>query len=101
LSGGRDFDVSSLKIDKPFVNRITIVYIGSAITVDIISISHRLGHGVVAEGAESEVQKEYLLLKDRDCIQGYVFCKPLSTYDTLAFARLYASQAGKRKTWDT
>lgn len=48
-----------------------------ALTSDIISMAHKLGHFVVAEGVEYEEQRKYLLSWDCDRIQGYLISKPL------------------------
>ena len=47
-----------------------------ALTSDIISMAHKMGHYVVAEGVEYEKQKQYLLANDCDKIQGYLIGKP-------------------------
>jgi len=52
-----------------------------AITKDIISMAHRLGHKVVAEGIEFEKQKKYLEDSDCDKIQGYLIAKSLNVLD--------------------
>jgi EAL domain-containing protein (putative c-di-GMP-specific phosphodiesterase class I) len=44
---------------------------------DIISMAHKLGHCVVAEGVEQEEQKQYLIDHQCDYIQGYLLSRPL------------------------
>lgn len=70
-----NFDI--LKIDQYFINKINNTNKDSLITRDIISIAHRLGLKTVAEGVESEIQKDYLLEYDCDKFQGYLFSKPV------------------------
>jgi EAL domain-containing protein (putative c-di-GMP-specific phosphodiesterase class I) len=48
-----------------------------AITAEIISIAHKMGHYVIAEGVEHEEQKEYLLKNGCEKIQGYLIARPL------------------------
>ena len=48
-----------------------------ALTSDIISMAHKLGHYVIAEGVEYEEQRDYLLSWGCDRIQGYLISKPL------------------------
>ena len=48
-----------------------------AITGDIISMAHKLGHFVIAEGIEHEKQRQYLKNKGCDKIQGYLISEPL------------------------
>ncbi|NCB73034.1 MAG: EAL domain-containing protein, partial [Clostridia bacterium] len=48
-----------------------------AITGDIISMAHKLGHCAIAEGVEYEEQKQYLKEHGCDKIQGYLVSRPL------------------------
>ncbi|WP_263597248.1 EAL domain-containing protein [Metabacillus idriensis] len=43
----------------------------------LIEVAHRLEMTVIAEGVETEQQKEKLRTMNCDHIQGYVFSKPL------------------------
>ncbi len=73
-----ELNVSCLKIDKYFIDKLLTLEPGEMITGDIISMAHKLGHCVVAEGVEHEKQKQYLLENDCDLMQGYLYSKPLS-----------------------
>lgn len=73
----RELKVNSLKIDKSFINKLKYLKPEQSITSDIISMAHKLGHHVVAEGVEYEVQKQYLLEHGCDMIQGYLTSIPL------------------------
>ncbi|HYE11132.1 MAG TPA: EAL domain-containing protein [Patescibacteria group bacterium] len=77
LARERELNVSCLKIDKYFIDKLLILDSQEAITGDIISMAHKLGHRVVAEGVELEVQKQYLIEHNCDLMQGYLFSKPL------------------------
>ena len=59
-----------------------------ALTGDIISIAHKLGHYTVAEGVEFEEQKRYLLDYGCDRIQGYLVGKPLDEDDAIGLLLL-------------
>lgn len=83
LSRENELHVSGLKIDKYFIDNIIEQGPDKIITGDIISMAHRLGHFVVAEGVECEEQYQYLVDKNCDFIQGYYFSKPLSEEDAL------------------
>ena len=50
-------------------------------------MAHRLGHIVVAEGVEHEKQKDYLVDKKCDLMQGYFFSKPLNENKAIDFLR--------------
>ncbi|MDD2562393.1 MAG: EAL domain-containing protein, partial [Eubacteriales bacterium] len=54
-------------------------------TSDIISMAHKLGYFVVAEGVEHESQLSRLKDFGCDWMQGYLFAKPLDEGDALAF----------------
>jgi diguanylate cyclase (GGDEF)-like protein len=81
--------VQVLKIDRKFVNGITLLGEGSSSAVEIvratISLAHSLNIMVVAEGIETEQQ--YQLLKSYGCDygQGYFIAKPLSNEDAARF----------------
>lgn len=87
LARFRELNVNSVKIDKHFISKIISKYDENLITADIISMSHRIGLTVVAEGVEEEAQKQYLEKHDCDIIQGYLFSKPLSELDAIEFLR--------------
>ena len=73
----RELNIDYLKIDKFFIDKIMVLESKETITGDIISMAHKLGHGVVAEGVEYEMQFEYLKEHGCDKIQGYLVSRPL------------------------
>ncbi len=83
LAMERDLDVFCLKIDRSFISRLSDFTPEKNITGDIISMAHRLGHEVVAEGVETTGQKEYLQRAGCDYMQGYLFSRPLLPEDIL------------------
>ncbi|UWG95723.1 EAL domain-containing protein [Dehalobacter sp. DCM] len=78
LARQRELNVDCLKIDKYFINKLIHVRTENAITGDIISMAHKLGHWVVAEGVECEKQRQYLMENNCDMMQGYLYSKPLA-----------------------
>lgn len=77
LSRERELNVNCIKIDKAFIDRITLINSEQLISGDIISMAHKMGHAVVAEGVEYEIQRQYLFDHDCDMVQGYLFSKPV------------------------
>ena len=77
LARERELNVDCLKIDKYFIDKLLTIDPGNAITADIISMAHKLGHYVIAEGVEHEEQKEYLRNNGCEKIQGYLIARPL------------------------
>ena len=73
----RELNINCLKIDKYFIDKLMYLEEHEAITGDIISMVHRLGHCVVAEGVEHEKQRDYLKKHGCDKIQGYLISKPV------------------------
>ena len=72
-----ELNVNALKIDKYFIDKLVSLKDEEAITGDIISMAHKLGHYVVAEGVEHERQKQYLKKYGCDSIQGHLISKPV------------------------
>jgi len=68
---------NTMKIDKSFVDSLLIE--GSNLTIlnTMISLAHSLGKKIVAEGAETESQVEYLLNAKCQLIQGYYYYRPM------------------------
>lgn len=73
-----DFPLDVVKLDISFVKRIDI---NEVVIEAIISLAHKMGFKVVAEGVETE--KQYKILKGLGCdyIQGFYFSKPLNKED--------------------
>ncbi|MFY9485635.1 MAG: EAL domain-containing protein, partial [Bacillota bacterium] len=72
-----ELNIDCLKIDKYFVDRLMHLKPEESIIGDIVSMAHRLGHHVTAEGVEHERQRQYLLDYGCDRIQGHLVSKPL------------------------
>lgn len=85
LSREKQLNIDFLKIDKYFIDDLLVVKHEEAITGDIISMAHKLGHVVIAEGVESHIQKQYLLNHKCNKIQGYLISKPLNKKMALEF----------------
>ncbi|MDD4208366.1 EAL domain-containing protein, partial [Mesotoga sp.] len=77
LARERELNVNCLKIDKSFIDKLMCLDAKNTITSDIISMAHKLGHCVIAEGVEHEKQRQYLHSWGCDRIQGYLIGKPL------------------------
>jgi EAL domain-containing protein (putative c-di-GMP-specific phosphodiesterase class I) len=88
------FPLDELKIDKSFVDEITLSDRAQAIIKTIIDMARNLDFEVVAEGVEDRDQLE--LLKNYGCnlFQGYLFSKPLPETD---FVEELKNQASLQK----
>ncbi len=69
--------LDQIKIDQSFVRDITIDPNDDAIVQTIIAMTAALGLNVIAEGVETETQREFLDRHDCQAFQGYLFGKPL------------------------
>jgi EAL domain-containing protein (putative c-di-GMP-specific phosphodiesterase class I) len=79
--------IQVLKLDRTFVRDIETDPSDAEISAATLALAHNLGLTVVAEGVETEAQREYLLQHQCDFMQGYLFSKPLSAGDALTFLR--------------
>ena len=87
LARESELNVNCLKIDKIFIDKLLILDKEKAITGDIISMAHRMGHLVIAEGVEEERQMEYLKAHNCDKIQGYHISRPLDIDQAILFIK--------------
>ena len=77
LSYLKRFPISSLKIDRSFVQGIPDDANDCAIASAIIMMAHQLKLNVVAEGVETQAQLDFLQNAGCNEIQGYVFSRPV------------------------
>lgn len=90
LSRLRDLNIDIVKIDKQFIDKIDPGRKEELVIPDVISMAHKMGLKVVAEGVEKEIQIEYLVDAGCDVIQGYLFSKPVEPSSALEM--LYGKQ---------
>jgi EAL domain-containing protein (putative c-di-GMP-specific phosphodiesterase class I) len=77
LSYLRNLPVDVVKIDKSFIDRITLDAEGAAMVRGVIDLSSALGLTSIAEGVEKGDQLALLEQLGCDSVQGYVFAKPM------------------------
>ena len=73
----RELSIDAVKLDRHFISRIKENEKPSYISIDIISMAHRVGLMVVAEGVETEEQLDFLKKHHCDYAQGYYISMPL------------------------
>ena len=88
--------ITTLKIDKAFIDDLARDPDDAAITSTIIAMAHSLGLIVVAEGVETEAQMQFLRHHHCDEIQGYLLARPMDTEKCLAFLRAWSPNAGAK-----
>lgn len=73
----KNLPIQTLKLDRSFVRDIETDANDAAICAATITLAHTLGLEVVAEGVETEAQREFLATHHQcDLLQGYLFGKP-------------------------
>jgi diguanylate cyclase (GGDEF)-like protein/PAS domain S-box-containing protein len=72
------FPFTRVKIDRTFISDITHSAEDAAIASAIITIAHRMGLKVVAEGVETQGQFNYLSMQGCDEMQGFYFSPAVS-----------------------
>ena len=93
LSALKSFPISTLKIDKSFVRDLAHDADDQAIALAVISLAHRLHLRVIAEGVETEEQRDFLLANECDEMQGYLFSPPVAADRIVEILRAQRDQA--------
>lgn len=81
LSYLAQYPFDTLKIDRCFISNITHGCTNAAIVKAIIEMVHSLCLEVIAEGVETEAEKDFLWRYKCDTMQGYFFSTPLPAGD--------------------
>jgi diguanylate cyclase (GGDEF)-like protein/PAS domain S-box-containing protein len=76
LTALQRFPFQILKVDQSFVSGIGARPAAETIVAATIGLAHGLGLTVVAEGVETEAQREFLVQHGCDALQGYLLGRP-------------------------
>ena len=74
----RILPVKTIKIDRSFVQRMLVNPVDLSIVRRTIQLIHDLGMVAMAEGVETEAQRDALLALGCDAFQGYLFYQPMT-----------------------
>lgn len=77
LSYLKQFDIDYLKIDRSFVMNLITDDSDKALVKAIITMAHSLQIKTVAEGVETEAQRDILIGFGCDYVQGYLYSRPV------------------------
>ena len=82
------FPIQTLKLDRTFVRDIEEDENDAAICMATIALAHTLGLTVVAEGVETEAQRDFLASYDCDSLQGYLYSRPLPAAEITEYLKV-------------
>ena len=69
--------IDEIKLDKSFVRDLESSASARALTTSVLQLGATLDKRIVAEGVETEQQRDFLAGLDCDVLQGYLFSRPL------------------------
>jgi len=75
----QNLEVSEVKLDKSFTSGVAKYSSALAIVDAVVKLAHALNLTVVAEGVETDEQRQALTTTGCDQMQGYFFSKPVPT----------------------
>ncbi len=78
LSYLNDYPLDTIKIDRSFVSAMPGQARTAAIVETVVRLGHALNLEVVAEGVETEAQRDAITRLGCDIVQGYLVSRPLT-----------------------
>lgn len=73
----RRFPINQLKIDQSFIHEMLVHEDSAAIVRSVISLAKALQLQTVAEGVETEAQRDFLRAAGCELMQGYLYSRPV------------------------
>ena len=82
-----DLPLDALKIDKSFIDTIGKSTATSSVTPHIIDMAKTLNLTIIAEGVETQDQRDYLRAYDVEMVQGWLYAKAMPADEFAAYYR--------------
>jgi diguanylate cyclase (GGDEF)-like protein/PAS domain S-box-containing protein len=92
LSRLRALPIDQIKIDQSFICDLPESHSALAIVTSLIQLGRGLALQVVAEGVETEAQRECLDLLGCPVLQGYLFAKPMPADEFLVWLKAFLAR---------
>ena len=77
LSYLKSLPVDAIKIDKSFIDDLPTGDRDAALVEAILTLGERLGNDIIAEGVETQAQRDWLVEHGCRYLQGYYFSQPV------------------------
>jgi len=77
--------IQTLKIDREFIRDIETDQNDASISTATIALAHSLGLRVIAEGVETQGQRDILARKQCEVLQGYLYGKPMPAQELFQY----------------
>ncbi len=91
LSRLRELPIDHIKIDLSFVADLPESHSALAVATSLLQLGRGLSIGVIAEGVETEAQRDCLALLGCNAMQGFLFARPMSAVDFRAWLARHLS----------
>ena len=97
LSHLRQLPARQVKIDRSFVQDLEGQGDARAVVDAVIRLAHALGLAVVAEGVETQAQRDILMQMDCDELQGFLYARPMTAAALLDWSSAQVGRAPLKK----